>query len=54
MILLSAIIYNLEVICDQMILLNFIICDQMILLSATIYNLEVTMWSNDFVICNNL
>ena len=22
----------------------------MILLSATIYNLEVTMWSNDFVI----
>ena len=25
----------------------------MILLSAIIYNLEVTMWSNDFVICFN-
>ena len=43
MILLSAIIYNLEVTMWS----NDLV-------SAIIYNLEVTIWSNDFVICNNL
>ena len=41
MILLSAIIYNLEVTMWSNDFVKF-------------YNLEVTMWSNDFVICNNL